>query len=86
MSSQWQVTERQLLELLADRATFGLTRREEENLQHLMESMPDFDTECMERAAATVQLACTSAEPMPEDVCAKIRAGGVRYVSTRSWE
>ena len=86
MSNQWQMTERRMLELLADRATFGLTRREEEDLQQLMESMPNFDTECMERAAATVQLACASAEPMPDSTCAKIRAAGVRYLSTRSWE
>ena len=42
------------------------------------------DHDCMERTAATVQLASASVEPMPEAVRERIRASGVRYVST-SW-
>ncbi len=74
MNSPWQVVERRLLELLADRATFGLTRDEEEELLQLNESVPDFDDECMEKAAATVQLAFAPVEPLPAAVHAKIRA------------
>ena len=60
MNGKWQATERRLLELLADRAAFGLDRGEVEELRQLLQTMPDFDTECMERAAATVQLAQAS--------------------------
>ena len=74
MNSPWQAVERRLLELLADRATFGLTREEEEELRQLNESVPDFDDECMEKAAATVQLAFAPVEPLPASVHAKIRA------------
>ena len=65
MNRHWQVIERRLLELLADRASFGLTRSEDEELRLLTESLPDFDDECLEMAAATVQLAFASVEPLP---------------------
>jgi hypothetical protein len=86
MSETWQITERRLLELLADRAAFGLESAEEQELRQLLQTMPDFDTECMERAAATVQLAQASVEPLPATVRAKIRASSVRYVSAPSRE
>ena len=82
MSDQWQITERRLLELLADREIFGLTAREKEELRQLVETMAGFDTECMERTAAMAQLAFTSVEPLPAVVRAKIRTSGVRHVST----
>ena len=65
MNGQWQAFECRLLDLLADRATFGLTRSEAEELRQLTECVPDFDDESMEKAAATVQLAFTSVEPLP---------------------
>lgn len=80
MSDQWQIAERRLLELLADRAAFGLEWAEEQELRQLLQTMPDFDNECMERAAATVQLALASVEPMPASVHERIRASAVRHV------
>ena len=74
MNSQWQIAERRLLELLADRATFGLTASEDEELRQLKSTFPHFDDECIEKAAATVQLAVVHAEPLPEAVHGKIRA------------
>jgi hypothetical protein len=74
MKSEWQVLERRLHDLLADRATFGLTQNEERELRQLTESVPDYDDECMERAAATVQLAFAPVEPLPAAVHAKVRA------------
>jgi len=73
MNGQRQVFERLLLKLLADRATFGLTHSEEEELRQLSETVPDFDVECLEKVAATVQLAFASVEPLPASVHAKIR-------------
>jgi len=84
MSDRWQIIERRLLELLADRAAFGLQSAEEEELRQLLKITPDFDTECMERAAVTVQLALAPVEPMPPAVRARIRASGVRQVRTLS--
>ena len=86
MNRLWQVIERRLLELLADRASFGLTRSEDEELRLLTESLPDFDDECLEMAAATVQLAFASVEPLPAAVHAKIRASAMGNVKQLSWE
>ena len=86
MNGQWQAIECRLLDLLADRATFGLTRNEEEELRQLAEFVPDFDDQCMEKAAATVQLAFTSVEPLPAAVRARIRASGERYVAEATRE
>ena len=86
MSSQWHAIECRLLDLLADRETFGLTRSEVEELRQLTEYVPDFDDECMEKAAATVQLAFTSVESMPAALHAKIRACGKRYVAESTRE
>jgi hypothetical protein len=80
MNDPWQSTERRILELLADRAVFGLEPKDEQELRQLLEKNPDFDTECMERAAATVQLALAPVEPMPAAVRERIRAFGVRHV------
>jgi hypothetical protein len=74
MNSEWQVRECRLLDLLSDRATFGLNQNEERELQQLKESVPDFDDECMERAAATVQLAFAPVESLPAAVHAKVRS------------
>jgi hypothetical protein len=86
VNSQWQVVERRLLDLLADRATFGLTQSEEEELRQLSESMPDFDEECMEKAIATVQLAFASVEPLPAVIHARIRDSGRECVAESSRE
>ena len=86
MSDQWQLTERRLLQLLADRAAFGLGRREEEELRQLLQTVPYFDIDCMERAAATVPVAFAPVEPLPAAVRARIRASAARYVSTPSQE
>jgi hypothetical protein len=86
MNSQWQALECRLLDLLADRATFGLTRSEEGELRQLTECVPGFDDECMEEAAATVQLAFTPVEPLPAALHAKIRAAGERYVAESTRE
>ena len=86
MNSQWHAIECRLLDLLADRTTFGLTGSEEEELRQLTECVPGFDDECMEKAAATVQLAFTSAEPLPAALRATIRADGERYVAESTWD
>jgi hypothetical protein len=74
MNSQWQAFEQRLLELLADRATFGLTPNEDEELRQLKGRTPGFDDECMEKAAATVRLAFAGVEPLPAAVHERIRA------------
>jgi len=83
MSDPWKSTERRLLELLADRAAFGLERHEEQEFRELLQMVPGFDTECMERAAATVQLACTSVEPMPAAVRARVRRSAPQPANQR---
>ena len=86
MSERWQDREQRILELLADRATFGLEPEDERELRQLLQTTPDFDTECMERAAATVQLAFTPLEPLPDAVRAKVHSSGLRFVLSHSDE
>ena len=81
MSDLWQDREQRVLELLADRATFGLESADERELRQLLQTMPDFDTGCMGRAAATFQLALIPLEPLPETVRAKVHSSGLRFVS-----
>jgi hypothetical protein len=86
MSDLWQGREQRVLELLADRATFGIESSDERELQQLLQTMPEFDTECMERAAAMVQLAFTPLEPLPEALRAKVHSSGLRFISPHSDE
>ena len=79
MSHRWQESECRLLELLADRVAFGLDGSEERELHQLLQAVPDFDTECLERVAATAQLACTTVEPLPPALRTRIRAQGARH-------
>jgi len=76
MSGPWQSAEQRLLELLADRAAFGLRPEEERELAELRRTMPEVDTDSVELAAATVQLARLPAalERLPSGLRAKIRA------------
>ena len=75
MSDCWQSCEQRILELLADQAVFGLTTDEQEELRHLFGMMPDFDQDCMERMAATVQLASVrrQLQPLPKALEQRIR-------------
>ena len=84
MSNPWKTTEQRLLELLADRAVFGLELEEEQELRQLLQKIPDVDTECMQRAAATVQLTLAPVDPMPAAVRESIRDLGVRHVQASS--
>jgi len=80
MTDRWQTTERRLLELLADRAVFGMEGRERLEFAELLEIMPHADTECMERAAAVVLLARTELEPLPAGVADRVRAAALRHL------
>jgi hypothetical protein len=84
MNSAWQAAELRMLDLLADRATFGLAGDEEDELKCLTRLMPDFDRTCMEKAVATVQLACASIEPLPGAVRARLSRRAKRHVANYS--
>jgi hypothetical protein len=75
MSDRWRSCEGRILELLADEAAFGLGDGEHEELRALLAMMPDFDHHCMERMAATVQLAIVGnrLEPLPPSLQQRIR-------------
>ena len=74
MTDRWQSCEQRILELLADESVFGLSADEQEEIRCLLAMMPDFDHTCMERMAATVQLASvgTKLEPLPTSIRQKI--------------
>lgn len=65
-----------LWELLADRATQGLSEVETRELDTLLRQYPDINPDCMDLAAAAVDLAIVSAaEPMPASLKKRIAAG-----------
>ena len=80
MSQASRNTERRILELLADRAIFGLPADEEQELDRLQQMLPGFDFQCMERAAATAQLAFTQVEPLPAAIRARVLESAAPYV------
>jgi hypothetical protein len=64
-----------LLELLADRATQGLSDQESRELDALLAQHPDVDADVMDRAAAAVDLAfAADTAPMPEAVRKRVAA------------
>ncbi|MBM4090301.1 MAG: hypothetical protein FJ276_12890 [Planctomycetes bacterium] len=80
MSSELCRDERRFLELLADRAAFGLRQSEEQELRALTERVPGGDAECMERSAAVVQLAGVAIYPLPRSLRDRLRDTGRRCV------
>ena len=79
MSDRWPSCEERILDLLADEAVFGLSAEEHEELSALLVTMPDFDQDCMQRMAATVQLASvgTKLEPLPTSLQQRIRVSAI---------
>ena len=77
MSDRWKSREDRILELLTDQAAFGLNADEQEELDVLLVTVPDFDLDCMQRMAATVHLASVGKElePLPTSLQHRIRAG-----------
>jgi hypothetical protein len=83
MSRSWYYKRKRLLSLLAERAVFGLDGTEQQELSTLMAAFPDFDAECMDRAAAAVVLAESAAgmEPLPPRFCLAIRRSASNYLN-----
>ena len=77
MRDRWQSCEQRILELLADEAVFGISTDEQEELRCLLGMTPDIDRDCMERMAATVQLASVGRQlqPLPKALEQSIRDG-----------
>jgi len=83
MNPTWDNPEQRLLELLADRATFGLDAAEQRELRRLLDQNLDFDESCMDRVAAAAHLAMMPAdfEPLPPGLRQRIAAGAGEYLS-----
>jgi hypothetical protein len=67
---------KRVMQLMADRALFGLHAKEKREVEKLLGSMPDIDSEMMDIAAAAVHLAVlpNEYEPLPEDLYLKIHS------------
>ena len=83
MNVPWQSPEDRLLELLADRATFGISGDEDRQLQQLFSENPDVDESCMDHVAASVQLALLPevVEPLPAGLHARIKSDASRHLA-----
>ncbi len=70
-----------LLDLLADRALFGLSAGEGAELETLLAATPEFDAECFDRATAALALALEPPprEPLPPVLLKRIAATARRY-------
>ena len=81
MSIVWQENEERLLELLADRALFGLDDAERNELQELLSLVPEFDEDSMDLTAAAVQLAYgeIDPEPLPPRLHSSIKDNALRH-------
>ena len=74
-----------LLELLADRATQGLTAEEARELELLLATAPDVDPSAFDFAAAAVHLTAeASAEPLPAGLEAKLRDRAAEFGAASS--
>jgi hypothetical protein len=83
MSDASRNASERLLELLADRAAFGLTSTEAVELQRLLAQHPDVDADQFDRLAASIDLSLGDAHPapLPEALRDKI-ASGVRTLAS----
>lgn len=66
--------EERILDLLTDRAAYGLSSSEEHELAALLRTRPDIDPDSFDRATAALELAWNpaDAEPLPEHVYERI--------------
>ena len=83
MSKSWQDRESRILELLADEEIVGLDSDQQTELGSLLQELPEFDRDCMGRAAATVLLAsfAPQAEPLPTSLAMKIQDDAHRLLN-----
>ena len=81
MRTAWHQNEERLLDLLVDRALFGLDDIERNELQELLFLMPGFDADSIDLAAAAVQLSCgrLDFEPMPAGLHSSIRESATQH-------
>jgi hypothetical protein len=83
MSRSWDYQRKRLLSLLAELAVFGLEGSKRREFTNLMAALPDFDAECMDRAAAVVVLAGSAErlEPLPSRLRSAIRRTASDYLN-----
>lgn len=87
MVSSWDCRRNRLLDLLAERAVFGLSGFEQQEVARLLAEFPDVDGDCMDRVAAEVVLAGATAtlEPPPTRVRESLRRAACAYQGEPAW-
>ncbi len=76
-----------MLELLSDKAVFGLTDTEFAELAELEKSFPEFQDESFELAAATIgMMNLDTSEPMPAHLRTKIALDAEQFFASRKTE
>ena len=74
-----------LIELLVDRATEGLSTSRHDELSDLLRDHPDFDPEVFERAAAAVHLAAMPRiESLPDTLRKTLRRAAAEHFGTET--
>ena len=87
MVSSWDCRRNRLLDLLAERAVFGLSGIEQREVATLLTEIPDVDRDCMDRVAAEVVLAGATVglEPPPTRVRESLRRAACAYQGEPAW-
>jgi hypothetical protein len=83
MNSRRQCDGNRVMQLMADRALFGLRTKVNQELERLLDIMPDIDSEMMDIAAAAVHLAFlpNEYEPLPEALYVKIHSRAIHELA-----
>ena len=84
MSDTANQDKQRLLELLSDRALFGLEANEEQELRDLQKTYPEVDDQEMDRVVALLEAASPNADRIPSSVKQQIRMATDSNVSTPS--
>ena len=85
MTDASSAAEQRLLDLLADRAVFGLKPAEEQELAALLAAHPNRDPDALDRLAAAVAVTTATAAPsLPQSLKTQLGEDAVRFAPRRS--
>jgi hypothetical protein len=85
MTDASSAAEQRLLDLLADRAVFGLEPAEEQELAALLAAHPNRDPDALDRLAAAVAVTTATAAPsLPHSLKTQLSEDAVRFAPRRS--
>lgn len=88
MAEWWQIDETRTLELLADRAVFGLSENEQQELEELLSRVGWLAVDSIETVAAVIQLTYIAdhLEPLPVSISPRTQVSRAACYATSGVE